>query len=327
LNNKYYLHIKYFFICFVALFFVNTFLAQQTPRFTQFTLNNLGNNPAYAGTHAAQVEFMGGNRQQWTGFDGAPTTTFFGVSYGHRGNYNYKGIHGFSAYVESDNAAGLKNNSFYLGYAYHLRLINGINIGFGLMAGSRTFSMSSRLLNSIDPAFLNTRSFVTIYPDFITGLRLYSKRFFMDLSVRQLYKNKIAQGSDKLGTNAILSPHYYFTYGRKISIGYNNYVIVPAIHVQSNLTLIPQIDLNTMIYFTKKVGLGLNYRVANSFSGIVQINIFKNAIVGISYDYTTNYFSPAAMNTVEIMFGFSPMMGSDKYSRSVNVVKCPSFDY
>jgi len=152
---------KYIFICFISLLFANSLLAQQTPRFTQFTLNNLGNNPAYAGTHAAQVEFMAGNRQQWTGFAGAPITTFFGVSYGHRGKYNYKGIHGFSAYVESDNAAGLKNNSFYVGYAYHLRLINGVNIGFGLMAGSRTFSMSSRLFNSADPAFINTRSFVT----------------------------------------------------------------------------------------------------------------------------------------------------------------------
>ena len=318
---------KSVFICFINMFFVKLLLAQQTPRFTQFTLNNLGNNPAYAGTHPGQLEFMSGRRQQWTGFVGAPSTTFFGLSYGHHGKYNYKGIHGFSAYVESDNAAGLKNNSFYFGYAYHLRLINGVNVGFGLMAGSRTFSMSSRLYNSADPAFINAGTFVRTYPDFITGLRLYSKRFFMDISIRQLYKNKIEQGSYKIGTNAKLTPHYYFTYGRKISVGYKNYVIVPAIHIQSNLTSIPQIDLNSMIYFSKKVGLGLNYRVANSFSGIVQINVFKNAILGISYDYTTNKFSPAAANTVEIMFGFSPLMGSDKYSRSVNIAKCPSFDY
>ena len=316
-----------FYFIMVSFFSTIFSIAQQTPRFTQFTLNNLGNNPAYAGSHPTQLEFMTGTRQQWFGFKGAPRTTFFGVNYGYRGNYNYKGIHGFSAYMESDNVAGLRNDSYYLGYAYHFRLVTGINVGFGLMAGMRSFGMSNTLYNSFDPAFQSTNYFIKIYPDFIPGFRMYSKRFFMDLSVRQIYKNKIQQKDQQIGTNAILTPHYYFTYGRKIKVGYQNYSIVPAIHIQSNLTSLPQVDLNTMIYFKKRIGLGLNYRVANSFSGILQVNVFKNSIIGISYDYTTNKFTNAYSNTFEVMFGITPLSGNEKYSRSMNVVQCPSFDF
>ena len=316
-----------FYFIMVSFFSTIFSIAQQTPRFTQFTLNNLGNNPAYAGSHPTQLEFMTGTRQQWFGFKGAPRTTFFGVNYGYRGNYNYKGIHGFSAYMESDNVAGLRNDSYYLGYAYHFRLVTGINVGFGLMAGMRSFGMSNTLYNSFDPAFQSTNYFIKIYPDFIPGFRMYSKRFFMDLSVRQIYKNKIQQKDQQIGTNAVLTPHYYFTYGRKIKVGYQNYSIVPAIHIQSNLTSLPQVDLNTMIYFKKRISLGLNYRVANSFSGILQVNVFKNSIIGISYDYTTNKFTNAYSNTFEVMFGITPLSGNEKYSRSMNVVQCPSFDF
>ena len=86
-------------------------------------------------------------------------------------------------------------------------------------------------------------------------------------------------------------------------------------------------DLNAMIYLKKRIGIGLNYRVANSFSGILHINVFKNSIVGISYDYTTNKFTNAYSNTFEVMFGITPLSGDEKYSRSMNVVQCPSFDF
>lgn len=315
--------------CF-PLFFILLFgclFAQQTPRFTQFTLNTLGQNPAYAGTNPTQLEFIAGRRQQWIGFQGAPTTTFFGCTYGYRGTYNYKGYHGFSVYMESDNVAGLKNDSYYLGYAYHIKLVTGINLGFGIMVGGRSFSMSSRLSQMSDPAFMSSQGMVKLYPDFIPGFRIYSKRFFMDFSVRQLYKNRLQQGSFYIGKNARLSPHYYFTFGRKFKAGYKNYLIVPALHIQSNLLSAPQLDANMLIYFKRRVGLGINYRLFSTFSAIFQVNIFKNAFFGISYDYSANRFRHVAANSIEVMFGMSPLMGEESSSRKKNGSKSPSFDY
>lgn len=310
--------------------FISCFLfvdAQQTPRYTQYTLNNLGGNPAYAGTNPMKLEVMLGRRNQWYGFDNAPTTTFFSVNYGYRGNYSFKGWHGFSAYVEEDKVGAITNKQAYLGYAYHFRIITGINVGFGLMAGVRSFGLSNALFNVNDPAFTQTKAFIYAYPDFIPGMRVYSKKFFVDLSVRQLYKNKMVQGNKFIGGNGKLSPHYYLTIGRKIHLGYNNFMMVPTIHAQSTLVGIPQVDANIMLYYKKRIGVGANYRVGNSFSGIVQVNIHKNIVAGFSYDYTANRFRSAAANTYEFMIGISPVMSDESDSRRRNVAQCPTFDF
>lgn len=302
--------------------------SQQTSRYTQYTLNNLGMNPAYAGSYQNKVEFMMGRRNQWYGFSGAPTTTFFSANYGYRANYSYKGWHGFSAYVEEDKVSAFTNKSAYLGYAYHMRIFTGVNLGFGLMAGIRTFGLSNATANSIDPAFQFTKAVVRAYPDFYPGFRLYSKKMFFDVSVRQLYKDRMRQGDKRIGTNdAKLQPHYYMTYGRKIHSGYNNFMFVPSVHIQSSLLTLPQVDLNCMIYYHKRIGVGANYRVNNSFSGILQVNITKNIIAGFSYDYTTTKFRNAAANTYEFMIGVSPVMSGDEKVNKNRVANCPTFDF
>ncbi|MDP2386984.1 MAG: PorP/SprF family type IX secretion system membrane protein [Bacteroidota bacterium] len=311
----------FFFACFYGY-------SQQTNRYTQYTLNNIGMNPAYAGSYQNKVEFMVGRRNQWYGFSGAPTTTFFSANYGYRANYSYKGWHGFSAYVEEDKVAAFTNKSAYLGYAYHMRIFTGVNLGFGLMAGIRTFGLSNAAANSLDPAFQFTKQVVRAYPDFIPGFRMYSKKMFLDVSVRQLYVNRMQQGSKKIGTSdAKLQPHYYITYGRKIHSGYNNFMFVPSVHIQSSLLAIPQVDVNCMVYYHKRIGVGANYRVNNSFSGIVQVNISKNIVAGFSYDYTTTKFRNAAANTYEFMIGVSPVMMGDEKPNKNRVANCPTFDF
>jgi type IX secretion system PorP/SprF family membrane protein len=312
---------------FLTLLVAATGLAQQTNRYTQYTLNNLGMNPAYAGSYQNKVEFMMGRRNQWYGFDGAPVSNFFSANYGYRANYSYKGWHGFSAYVEHDKLGAFTQKSAYLGYAYHLRIFNGVNMGFGLMAGIRTFGLNNALGSPEDPAFANNKSVVRTYPDLIPGFRLYSKKMFLDISVRQLYVNRIKQGSKQIGTDAKLPPHYYITYGRKIHTAYNGLVIAPSVHVQSSLLSLPQVDVACMVYYHKRVGVGANYRVNNSVSGIVQVNVLKNVIVGFAYDYTTTKFRAAAANTYEFMIGLSPIMASDDKLNRNRVANCPSFDF
>jgi type IX secretion system PorP/SprF family membrane protein len=304
-------------------------IAQQTDRYTQYTLNSLAMNPAYAGTYQNKVELMMGRRNQWYGFAGAPVTTFMTINYGYRANYSYKGWHGFSGYVEEDKTSAITSKSAYLGYAYHIRVITGVNLGFGLMAGIRTFGLSNGLANPADPAFQATKQVVRTYPDFIPGFRLYSKKMFLDVSVRQLYKNRIEQGDKKLGsTGAKLSPHYYVTYGRKIHLGYNNFMMVPSVHIQSSLLTLPQVDLNCMVYYHKRIGLGANVRVNTSFSGILQVNITRNIVAGFSYDYATTKFRHGAANTYEFMIGVSPVMsGDEKVNHSKRVANCPTFDF
>lgn len=285
-------------------------------------------NPAYAGSYQNKVEFMLGRRNQWYGFKGAPVTTFLSVNYGYRANYSYKGWHGFSGYVEEDKVSAITQKSAYLGYAYHVRLFTGINMGFGLMAGIKTYGLSSSVYSNFDPAFQYTKAVVRSYPDFIPGFRMYSKKMFLDVSVRQLYPSRMEEGSKRIGTrDSKLQPHYYVTYGRRIFSGYSDFLFVPSVHFQSSLLSLPQVDLNCMAYYHKRVGVGINYRVNNSISGIFQVNVTKNIVAGFAYDYTTTKFRQAAANSYEFMIGVSPVMLGDEKPNRNRVANCPTFDF
>ena len=50
-------------------------LSQQSAQYSQYTFNNFGHNPAFAGTVKC-VDFRAGYRLQWVGIKGATRTTY-----------------------------------------------------------------------------------------------------------------------------------------------------------------------------------------------------------------------------------------------------------
>ena len=58
-------------VAILFLFFSLGIVAQQSEQYSQYTFNNFGYNPAFAGTIKC-IDFRAGYRMQWVGFDGAP---------------------------------------------------------------------------------------------------------------------------------------------------------------------------------------------------------------------------------------------------------------
>ena len=317
------------FITYNLLLVANDCYAQQTPTYTQFVLNQYGSNPAYAGTNLG-MEAVTGKRVQWVGFDNAPTTTFFSFTYAWRKNFNYKAKHAVGIYVEDDRPGNFSSKSAYVSYSYHIKIFTGLNIAAGIFAGVRQVGTGAALYDPNDPAVNAQRaSFLTIYPDIIPGMRFYTKRIFIDISIRQLYKNDLQQGSLQIGSPpSKLDPTLTFVIKRKIPLGDNTWMLTPAIKVQSTYKSIPLVEGNVMAFYDRRVGFGASLR-GNSFaSAIFQIKILKNILAGFSYDYTINRFHTAAANSVEVMLSFTPGgTGDDKDSRSRRVANCPDFNY
>ncbi|MHB8260969.1 MAG: PorP/SprF family type IX secretion system membrane protein [Bacteroidia bacterium] len=306
--------------------------AQQNPTYTQFVLNQYGSNPAYAGTNLG-YEAMTGKRYQWLGFAGAPTTSFASFTFAWRKNFNYKSKQAVGIYVEDDRAGTFTSKAAYLSFSYHIKVFTGLNIAAGIFAGIRQVSLDNSLLyDPTDPALNNTKSLaymVTLYPDIIPGMRFYTQKLFIDVSIRQLYKNTMQQGSAQIGVPASqLDPTYTFIIKRKISLGDNTWMLVPAIKAQSTYKSIPLIETNVMLFYNRTVGVGASLR-GNSFAcAIFQIKILKNIIAGIGYDYTINKFRTAAANSVEFMLSFTPGgFGDDKNAGSTKVANCPDFNF
>ncbi len=322
-------HICIILFCITAVYS----LAQQTPTYTQFVLNQYGANPAYAGTNLG-AEAVAGQRIQWLGFANAPVTTFGSFTYAWRGggDYNYKSKQAVGFYVEDDRAGAFSSKSGYLSYSYHIKIFTGLNIAAGIFAGFRQVGLSNAIYDPTDPILNDkktTSSLLTIYPDLIPGMRFYTKKLFMDVSVNQLYQNKLKDGNRQIGSPpSKLAPTYTFIAKRKIPLGDNTWLLVPAVKVQSTFTTIPLIEANAMLFYNRTVGVGASIRGTGFVCAIFQIKILKNIIAGFGYDYTINKLHTASANSVEFMLSFTPGgFGEDKSVGSRKVANCPDFNF
>lgn len=319
----------------LVIFVINGAVAQQVPRYSQYILNNYGINPAYAGSNTG-IELKAGRRQQWIGMPFAPVTNFFSAVYTIRPNYSFRGWHGFGTYIEQDKAGIFTNKSYGLSYAYHLRILGSVKMGFGLGLGFRSLGISSASLSFDDPVLQMTRKTSLHYPDFTSGIKVYSKKFFLDLSMRKYplvnpRKNKVGEGN-------LDRPVIYFTYGEKFHTSANDFLLVPTVHMQ--LTImdtklfkkgspfpIPTVEAGIMAYYRKRFGMGAQYRISNTLTGLLQFKILRNGVLGIAYDYSLGMMRYAAPHSFEIILGFSPMISDEERFTPRDVSRCPDFDF
>lgn len=269
---------------------------------------------------------MVGRRNQWKGFAYAPETNFAGITkaFGKKG-YKYY-WHGVGAYVEQDKFGVFANKSLYGSYAIHFKLSPNYFFSFGIAGGVRSISVTNTIFNADDPA-LDQNGPKVILPDFLPGIYLYSKKLSVGISVRNLYKNTLSQGSKEIGTKGRLLPTAIFTASKKIrSAGYD-FIFVPGVNIQSNFVGIPSAQFNFMTYFRQRVGFGISYRMHDAVSAIVQIRILKNVVVGFAYDYTISKFRSANANSTEFMIGLTPIMSSEGYNAPGDAADCPKFDF
>jgi type IX secretion system PorP/SprF family membrane protein len=304
-------------------------VCQQTPQFTQFTFNKYGYNPAAAGTNInSGFEVIIGMRRQWIGFEHAPNTNFLSFNYTIKPKRSYKLWHNVGFLLSKEQVGIYRNEGYYLSYTLHLPISKRYTMSFGLFAGVRNLAMDRNVISMSDPVYAATYSgFFYAYPDFIPGIRIYSKKMFFDVSVQQLYKNRQVQGNKQIGNKSVLVPQLYTTFGRKFNL-HNGITVVPALNVHSSFVNIPSMELNVMAYYGKRIGVGATIRNKDFISGIFQIRIFKNLTAGFSYDYSTNRLNSAAANSLEVMIGLTPMMTNMNESKGKrSVAKCPNFDF
>lgn len=308
----------------VILFFACLVHAQQNVQYSQFMLNDYGLNPAVAGNSKGWM-FMMGRRVQWAGFELAPETNFASVtrSFGKKGYKRY--WHGAGLHIEQDKFGVYSNKAAYASYAIHLKASSKYYFSFGLAAGVKSYAVSNSIFDANDPAIMN-RAAKVIVPDIIPGIYLYSRKLVAGIAVRNLYANTLKQGSKEIGTGSKLYPNAYITVSRKFVSGGYDFIVVPAVHIQTSFTSIPVSNFNCMVYYRKRVGVGASYRMHDAVTGMIQIRIFSNVVVGFAYDYTISKFRAARANSTEFMFGFSPVMSTENYDRPQGAANCPKFE-
>lgn len=305
----------------IILFFFTTLLsAQQSAQYSQYTFNNFGYNPAFAGT-AKCLDVRLGTRLQWLGFEGAPVSSFVSghTRLGKKGYNNKGGRHAIGAYIEQDDVHLTTRTAIKLGYAYHTQLSTRYKMGLGIFAGIQQYSTDDVFDGEAnpDPVLANAAGSVIRYPDIMPGILLYSKKMYWSFSINQLYFKSINLGQEEKQVN-----QYYFGAGHKSVLGH--WSVFKSFLLKQNIMGPPAIDLNIAWVYYGSLTFGLGYRVGESAIAQLKLKLGKISI-GYAFDYPLNKLHSNYGH--EIMISFNACKGDGVGDASGGKsFECPAYN-
>jgi len=270
--------------------------AQQDIQMTQFMFDKLSFNPGYAGS---SNEFCATafRRQQWTGFEGAPTTYLFNAHMPF--NQHGVGLSIFQDEIGQTSTLSLKGN-----YAYQLSNIGGGKLGLGVSIAYLSASLGNEWIAIQDIAqddFIPDAATSDGTIDFGFGAYWHTRKVFLGLSSTHLHEGELSE------MNIETARHYYFTAGYEHDLN-GTIDLIPSVLVKSDAAT-TQLDFNLRAEYKDMLWLGATYRLDDAISPIVgyrhELQQGRSAIrIGYSYDVTTSEISNYSTGTHEIMLNF-----------------------
>ncbi|TKC04265.1 PorP/SprF family type IX secretion system membrane protein [Pedobacter frigoris] len=301
---------------------------QENPRSTQYIFNNYLINPAITGIDN-YTDVKLGYRNQWKGLEGAPVTQYISIhapigedfvrssvnSFSGRGDNplsrsyvnSYTSAephHGVGVYALTDKAGRIRQTNINATYAYHLGLSYDLNLSVGVSGGvsSTSIDVASVFVDNSSDPLLSADYNNKIRPDVGGGIWLYSPRFFLGASAKQLlgYRSKTANKQTNL--SAYQTTNFYITGGYKFFVD-EDIAFIPSGLLSYWLSAPPTLDANLKIAYQDKFWIGGSFRNNDSFSALAGFNVASLINLSYSYDVTTSALRSVNNGTHEIVLG------------------------
>ncbi len=271
--------------------------AQQDPQFTQFMADRLSINPAFAGSKDAICATLM-YRNQWAGFDGAPTTMMFN---GHAPIASIRSGVGLTFF--NDNIGQLNTNILRAHYAYHLKVGSSfLNLGASIGMYNSSIGTNWQPIDIDDNAIPFSGQSNTKF-DASFGLYFHKPgQFYAGLSSTHLSEG------DMEDVNIAIARHYYLMGGYIFNV-HPSINLNPNVLVKSDIAS-TQYDINLNAEYlagNKMIWLGVTYRTVDAIAPQVgyQHQFGKNTLrVGYSYDVTTSELANYSNGSHEISVNF-----------------------
>ena len=275
--------------------------SQQDPLYTQYMFNTMAINPAYAGTRD-MLSLMFSSRMQWVGFEGAPNTQTFTAN-SPVANKNI----GLGLSVIYDKLGPTKQTGTYIDYSFQIKLTKKTKLSLGVKGGGNFYQLDMTELKTLtpydDPAYSDP-NYSKFLPNFGLGLFIYSRIFYVGVSVPKLLENKFNADNELETTQAGKEMrHYYFMSGAVINIS-KDVKFKPSFLARVTKAAPFSVDLNASFIFLDRLWVGVLYRVSNSFGGIVKFQFTPQFSIGYSYDMNTTELQNYNNGTHEIMLNY-----------------------
>lgn len=271
--------------------------AQQDAMFSQYVLNTLSVNPAYAGYKEAMT-INALHRSQWVGFKGAPITDVISMDTPLKKNFNIGGTMMF------DKIGPTTELTLMLDGAYRMKLTNRAYLSFGLKAVMSLYQINltdlalvSEYYDEEDQLFQENTNGLFI-PNTGFGAFFSDRDHFISLSVPRIlqfqYESKNSEAwQENYGTT---QPTAYLMAGKMFHLN-RDFKFQPTLLFKAtqNAPISAGLYANLYIYDVFRVGVFYNHKeVAGA---LFQFEIDRNWKIGYSVDIavsklaTTNYGS------------------------------------
>jgi len=275
--------------------------SQQDYQFTHYMFDNLSFNPGYAGLTQSICGTMI-FRQQWSGFNGSPTTGLVNV---HAPVQLLRG--GIGLTYLNDQLGFEKNNIARLSYSYHQAIGVG-TLGIGVSAGIVQKSLNATwitpdqgagYIDGTDPgiALSNASDMV---PDFNFGLFYRTNQLFMGISATHL------GGLEMDDLNVKNVHHYWITAGYNYDID-QTWKLRPSVLIKSDAAS-TILDLNVNVLYKDMIWAGATYRLGDAIAPMLGYqHKFTNSAtlrIGYSYGITTSQLGNYNNGTHDIMLNY-----------------------
>jgi type IX secretion system PorP/SprF family membrane protein len=288
--------------------------AQTYPGFSQFLVNGMVINPAYAGSRGTMSALLS-MRKQWSGVEGAPVFQTVSV---HAPMKNDRVALGLLYNRQTYGVTEMQN--IYGVYAYHIHIGRNSRLAFGIQGGvdinnSNFAGVPTALPN--DPAFTEGVD-LRILPNVGAGVYLYNNDFFMGLSIPAFlsYRESGTPSSLKV-YHSVQNYDLLLLTGGLITFT-ESFRFKPSILLKYSLTKPLEVDVNGNFIIADFIWLGASYRMAEeSLIGILEIQATQQIKLGYSYDYQLGTLGSFSKGTHEFLmrfeFGYRVSAASPRY--------------
>lgn len=309
--------------------------AQTQPQYSQYMMNSYLINPAVGGIED-YTDIKTGYRNQWTDFEGAPTTYYLSAhmpigktdrtSTGARPNFS-KSIrrpmplsnqfntsakvpihHGIGFILVSDKTGANTQNSFNISYSLHVPITTKMKLAIGLSGGISQYTVDFskvQVKDNPDQAIVAGSRLTALQPNLNAGAWLYSKQFFVGISANQFifnsfnYKNT-DNPNQRWSGDAIR--HYFLTAGFRQELS-EDWTLIPSTLIKRVAQAPISFDVNLKTVFRERFWFGTSYRHKDAFVGLIGANISSLINLGYSYDYTLSGLKERSRGSHEIVIG------------------------
>lgn len=269
--------------------------AQRTIRWSQLNFAQGINNPAAISVDGSIMADLIA-RNQWFGFEGAPTT------FGFNGQYELTGDMAVGLVAFHDQIGVRQTTGVSGQYAYRVFMGNGKVIAMGLAVGMDNYvtdytRTSTTQVN--DPAFQN--NFHRLVFNSAVGVYYYSPKFYLGLSLPEMYNHeRTVSGPARLR----FDPHYYLSSGFYFDIG-ERFTLNPHLQVKAARNTPIAGDLILRNTINGRFSIVVGYRTEQSLIGGLDFLITPFLRAGYAFNYDIGQLSKTKGMSNELYLGIA----------------------